>query len=84
MLRNPVLIIMSLLAGLSAVLGLTVFQDLVNPTVLGWLLVAQAAITATLQFWVRGEVTPVDSHRSRQGLPLVPVRRVPADATDLL
>lgn len=70
--RNPVLFVMSLLAGLSTVLSLSVFQDLVSPTVLGWLLVAQAAITATLQFWVRGEVTPVDSPRDRTGTPLVP------------
>lgn len=65
--RNPVLLAMSLLAGLSAILGLGTLQDLVSPTVLGWILVAQAGATAALQFWVRGQVTPMVDPRAHDG-----------------
>lgn len=70
--KNPVLLVMSLLAGLSAVLGLGVFQDLVSATVLGWLLVAQAGVTAVVQFWVRGQVTALADPRDNSGNQLVP------------
>jgi protein-S-isoprenylcysteine O-methyltransferase Ste14 len=69
--RNPVLVVMSLLAGLSAVLGLGTLQDLVSPVILGWLLVAQAAVTAGVQFWVHGSVTPLVDPRNAQGHQLV-------------
>ncbi len=65
--RNPVLFAMSVLAGLSAVLGLSVLQDLISPTTLGWLLVAQAGLTASMQFWVRGQVTPLVDPRDDTG-----------------
>jgi hypothetical protein len=70
--KNPVLLVMSLLAGLSAALGLGVLQDLVSPTVLGWLLVTQAVVTAAVQYWLKGQVTPVASPRAKDGTPLVP------------
>ena len=65
--KNPVLLIMSLLAALSAVLGLSVLNALVSATTLGWMLVIQAALTAGIQFWVRGQVTPMADPRSHDG-----------------
>lgn len=69
--RNPVLVVMSLLAGLSAVLGLGTLQDLVSPEILGWLLVAQAAVTGTIQFWIHGQTTPLVDPRNAEGHQLV-------------
>jgi len=65
--KNPVLLIMSILAALSAVLGLSVLNDILSPTTIGWLLVIQAAGTAGVQFWVRGQVTPMADPRSNDG-----------------
>lgn len=65
--RNPVLFVMSILAALNAALGLGVLAELVSPTTLGWLLVIQAAATAGIQFWVRGQVTPMADPRSHDG-----------------
>lgn len=65
--RDPVLLVMSILAGLSAVLGLGVLNELISPTTLGWLLVIQAGATAGVQFWVRQEVTPMVDPRSHDG-----------------
>lgn len=70
--RNPVLLVMSLLAALNAALGLGVLNELISATTLGWLLVAQAAVTAGIQFWVRGEVTPMVDPRSYDGRQLFP------------
>ena len=70
--RNPVLLVMSILAALNAALGLGVLSELISPTTLGWLLVAQAAITAGIQFWVRGEVTPLVDPRNAKGQRLTP------------
>jgi len=78
--KNPVLLVMSLLAGLSAALGLGVFQDLVSPTVLGWLLVSQAVVTAVVQYWVRGQVTPIANPKAADGTPLVKVGRHSIDS----
>lgn len=69
--KNPVLLVMSILAGVSAALGLGTLQDLVSPTVLGWILLIQAAATAGVQYWVRGQVTPLADPRSGDGTPLV-------------
>ncbi len=65
--KNPVLLVMSILAGVSAALGLGTLQDLVSPTVLGWILIMQAAITAGVQYWVRGQVTPLADPRDARG-----------------
>jgi hypothetical protein len=65
--RNPVLLVMSILAALDAALGLGCLAELVSPTVLGWLLVIQAAATAGVQFWVRGQVTPMVDPRAHDG-----------------
>lgn len=69
--KNPVLLVMSILAGVSAALGLGTLQDLVSPTVLGWILIAQAAATAGVQYWVRGQVTPLADPRDSRGRELV-------------
>lgn len=70
--RNPVLLVMSLLAALNGALGIGTLQDLVSPAVLGWVLVVQAAATAGIQFWVRGQVTPLINPRDIDGTKLVP------------
>lgn len=72
MARNPVLLIMSLLAGVSAILGLGVLQDLISANAIGWVLVGYAGLQAAVQFWVRGEVTPLIDPRDRSGVRLVP------------
>lgn len=65
--KNPVLLVMSVMAAVSAALGLGTLQDLVSPAVLGWILIAQAAITAGVQYWVRGQVTPLADPRDAKG-----------------
>lgn len=69
--KNPVLLVMSILAGVSAALGLGTLQDLVSPTVLGWILLIQAAATTGVQHWVRGQVTPLADPRDATGERLV-------------
>lgn len=71
MARNPVLLIMSILAGVSAILGLGTLQDLIDPKSLGWVLVGYAGIQAAVQFWVRGQVTPMIDPRDNQGQRLI-------------
>ena len=70
--RKPVLLVMSLLAALNGALGLGTLQDLVSPVILGWILVAQAAATAGIQFWVHGQVTSLADPRDCDGTRLVP------------
>lgn len=70
--RNPVLLIMSLLAGVNAILAVGTLQDLVPAAAFGWITLILAGAQAAVQFWVRGQVTPLDSPRDRAGVPLVP------------
>ena len=69
--KNRLLLVMSILARVRAALGLGTLQDLVSPTVLGWILLIQAAATAGVQYWVRGQVTPLADPRDATGERLV-------------
>ena len=73
MIRNPVLFMMSLFAGANAILALGTLQELVSQRTLAWFVLALAGGQAAMQFWVRGEVTPLTSPRDRDGAPLVPI-----------
>ena len=74
MARNPVLLIMSLLAGANAILAAGSLQDLLSPTTFAWVVLGVAGIQAAAQFWVRGEVTPLIDPRDRAGARLRPIR----------
>lgn len=73
--RNPVVWVMSVLAAFQLLAGASAFIDVVG---LKWAALAMAVVLAAqlgLQFWVRGEVTPVAEPRDNQGRELVPVNR---------
>jgi hypothetical protein len=73
--RNPVVWIMSILAALQLLAGASAFIDVIG---LKWAALAMAVVLAAqfgLQFWVRGEVTPLADPRDDQGRELVPVNR---------
>lgn len=57
--RNPVLLVMSVLAGAQAVMAAGALADLLSPAALGWVTLSIAAVQAGVQFWVRGQVTPI-------------------------
>ncbi|MFD0558708.1 hypothetical protein FB566_4661 [Stackebrandtia endophytica] len=58
--REPVLIIMSVLAGLQVFVGGAAFTELVSLRVAGLLALSVAAIQVGVQFYVRGQVTPLE------------------------
>jgi|GEM_PF-4706741 len=58
--REPVLIIMSVLAGLQVFVGGAAFTELVSLRVAGLLALSVAAIQVGVQFYVRGKVTPLE------------------------
>lgn len=71
--RRPVLWVMSALAGLNATLALGTLQQLVSPTVYGWVLLCSAGLQASVQFWVQGQVTPLTRPRDHDGTELARV-----------
>lgn len=70
--RNPVLIAMSVLAGMQALTVSAGFAEAVPPAVALWVVLGIATLQGAVQFYVRGEVTPVADPRDNQGRPLVP------------
>lgn len=70
--RNPVLIAMSVLAGMQALTVSAGFTDAVPPNVALWVVLGIAALQGAVQFYVRGEVTPVSDPRTDEGERLVP------------
>lgn len=70
--RRPVLWVMSVLAGINAVLAVGTLQDLVPVVVYGWVMLASAGIQASVQFWVQSQVTPLNDPKGADGTQLVP------------
>ena len=68
---RPVLLVMSVLAGINAILGLGTLGDLISPTALAWVVLVSAGVQAAVQFWVQGKVTPLANPRDAYGQPLV-------------
>jgi hypothetical protein len=58
--NEPVLITMSILAALQVAAGSLALTDLVSSSVIGIIIVCIAALQGGLQFYVRGQVTPVE------------------------
>ena len=58
--NEPVLIIMSILAALQAAAGSAALANIFTIQVVGVIIVSIAALQAGLQFYVRGQVTPVE------------------------
>lgn len=58
--REPVLIVMSVLAGLQVFVGGAAFTELVSVRVAGLLALTVAALQVGFQFYVRGKVTPLE------------------------
>jgi len=57
--REPVVVVMSVLAALQVIAGGAALGELVGPQVAGVVVLAVAALQVGLQFYVRGQVTPV-------------------------
>lgn len=57
---RPVLIAMSVLAGYQVLVAGSYFADVVGPDIAGLLVLAGAAVQTGVQFYVQGQVTPVD------------------------
>lgn len=70
--RNPVLIAMSILAGMQALTASAGFTQAVPPAVALWVVLGIAALQGAVQFYVRGLTTPVSDPRTDDGEPLVP------------
>ena len=69
--RNPVIWVMSVLAGAQLLTASTAFLDVVPAR---WAALASVCIVAaqvTVQFWVRGQVTPLNDPRDHDGVELV-------------
>lgn len=69
--RNPVIWVMSVLAGAQLLTMSTAFLDVVPAR---WAALASVCVIAAqvaVQFWVRGQVTPLNDPRDRDGVELV-------------
>lgn len=75
--RNPVVVIMSILAAVQALTGAAGFAEAVPERVALWLIIGAAAVQAGVQFYVRSLVTPTVDPRTDDGTPLIPAE--PAD-----
>ena len=71
--RNPVLVAMSILAGMQALISAAGFTEALPAQVALWIVLAVAALQAGVQFYVRGEVTPLSDPRDNEGRRLVPL-----------
>lgn len=59
--REPVVIAMSILAALQVLAGGAALADLIGGQAAGVFVLAVAALQTGVQFYVRGQVTPVDT-----------------------
>lgn len=84
--REPVLIVMSIIAGLSFLFGAFVTsQESLLVTIGGYGMMVVGAITAGVQFYVRGEVTPnVSVVEHVPGFPVKGARIMAGPANDML
>jgi hypothetical protein len=77
--REPVLVIMSVLAGLQVFVGGAAFTELVSVRVAGLLALTVAALQVGLQFYVRGQVVP--TAKGEKAAPAEAVAAEPAPET---
>lgn len=70
--NNPVLFVMSFLAGINGVLAVGTLQEVVSVAVFTWIVLISAGLQAAVQFWVKGVVTPLANPRDANGNALVP------------
>lgn len=57
--REPVVVVMSVLAALQVLAGGAALTELIGPQLAGVLILAVAALQVGVQFYVRGQVTPL-------------------------
>lgn len=69
--RNPVVWVMSALAGAQALLLAAGFTDVVGAKWSAFGMAFVVALQLVVQVWVRGQVTPVGDPRGPDGAPLV-------------
>jgi hypothetical protein len=65
MTREPVVVIMSVLAALQVAAGGAALANVVGANVAGLVVLAVAAVQAGVQFWVRAQVVPVATLKRR-------------------
>lgn len=70
--REPVVIVMSVLAGAQALITAAGFTEALPERVALWVVLAVAAVQAGVQFYVRGQVTPLVDPRDKDGVALTP------------
>lgn len=58
--REPVVVVMSILAALQVIAGASALADLIGNEWAGAFVLAVAALQVGMQFYVRGQVTPVE------------------------
>jgi len=77
--NEPVLIIMSILAALQAAAGSAALANVFTLNVVGVIIVTIAAAQAGLQFYVRGQVTPVEKVQDAVYVPRRALRQEDVD-----
>ncbi|TWJ15023.1 hypothetical protein LX16_0720 [Stackebrandtia albiflava] len=75
--REPVLIIMSVLAALQVFVGGAAFSELVSVRVAGLLALSVAALQVGMQFYVRGRVAPVPAPEPVEAVAPAPAPETP-------
>jgi len=58
--REPVVVVMSVLVALQVIAGAAVLGDLIGDQWAGVVVLAVAALQAGMQFYIRGQVSPVE------------------------
>lgn len=77
--REPVVIVMSILAGLQTITAGTALADVIGKDLAGLLVLAVAAVQTGVQFYVRGQVTPTINVAAEQPAdPQAPAQAGPA------
>lgn len=72
--RNPVVIVMSVLAALQVITGAANLADLLGARPAAWVVLVGGAIQVGAAYWVKGQVTPLADPRDNLGRPLTPDR----------
>lgn len=76
--REPVVLVMSILAGLQILTAGTALADVIGVKLAGLLVLATAATQAGVQFYVRGQVTPTVNVAAEVARAAAPAQAGPA------
>lgn len=77
---RPVVLYGAFTAALGAFLGFAGLQDLMPKTVIAWVALVGAVVTAAGAFLVQKTTTPLSSPQDARGVPLVPIDAIDTPA----